>query len=372
MDVDVEKRLEQLHKELQQLDKKANDNNQSITTQTNALINYYTKLCNKAHKKENEHFIASLKKQQFILDVSRMQLSSIANEDDLLSIYLNVLKSKEIISIINCIQIVDESAKQIKIKIQTRKKENNERETAKRNTGLRVFRAIYTFLKNWTKSSTRCELQSIVLKGIQITNKKHWKLFGDIVSKISYLKELTLHNMPLGATGCEILCQSLQNSQINKLTLSCCGLSAKCGSYINRLIAAHANNRLSLKWQGRLRVRRGDASYNVANFEPLKIGLTALDLSQNNLCDRGLDHITNALMTDKWILWIDLRSNNITKHAIIKVVQMLKLNTNILHLDVTQNKNVSDTICAEISNILDIRKRAKTDTNKVSLKGLMG
>ena len=72
--MDVEKRLEQLHKELEQFDKEQNNNakNKLLNVKTQKLINLYTKLCNKSQKKEDEKFIECLKHNQFILNVSRI------------------------------------------------------------------------------------------------------------------------------------------------------------------------------------------------------------------------------------------------------------------------------------------------------------
>ena len=66
-------------------------------------------------------------------------------EDDLLSTYLNVLKSQEIVSMIHTVHIYDESESVKNSKIRNKSKQSNPKKENKKTIGNRVLKAIYDF-----------------------------------------------------------------------------------------------------------------------------------------------------------------------------------------------------------------------------------
>ena len=136
-------------------------------------------------------------------------------------------------------------------------------------------------------------------------------------------------------------------------------VTVDCGQSIVRLITAHWNNRQSMSWERKLRVINDGQSaskWNEGSFDPKRMGLTAVDLSQNALRDKGLKVIAEALLEDAGILWMDLRANGMTNCALIDVMKMLKRNTKLLHFDLTQNSGIPQETASEILSILGLRR----------------
>ena len=366
--MDAEKRLEKLHVELQELDRKQNEERRkrertkSSKLSIEKLIAFYQKTCRLSQQKEDEYFMHCLRGNKFEVNVSRMQsVSERDDDDDLLSCYLKVLKHKESASLFHSVSIIDDS------------ESNKSKSRNKQLIGSRLAVALCKFLKSFkshsapkrrgtskgtataTSSTSHCKLESIEIRGIQIESKRHWQILSDSISKLSSLRTLSLHNMPLHDENAVVLCRALRRSELNRLSLSQCGLTADCAQSISRLIAAHSNHRSSMEWQRKLRGNKMSKN----GFSAFRTGLSALDLSQNKLSNDGLRVLTNALIQDDdeaGILWIDLRANGITKCAVIDVIKMLKRNSKILHFDLTQNSGIPPNIALEICTILALRR----------------
>lgn len=230
-------------------------------------------------------------------------------------------------------------------------------------------------------------LKQLGFVGIQFNQKQWSTIFENIQNKhFPLLRTLIFDNCPLHDSGCETLCNQLVNCEINKLKLKKCGLSHKSCDSISRLIMAHSNHRTTMQWQGKLRnyddiastltvARREDIIENTncnhiddestsidtnlrvdssasppkqksqtlnltEKVKQLKLGLTAIDLSCNNLTNRGIKLLSNVLKNDEWLLSINLRQNNLTEHGAMEIVSILQKNSTLLHCDIRCNQNI--------------------------------
>ncbi len=364
--MDATQRLERLQEEVQSLDRQQKrerlkkQRHFSSTAGAEKVIAFYVKTCRLSQQKEDEYFMHCLGRNEFHLNVSRMQSVADSEEHgDALSTFLKVLRCGETVSTVHSISIIDES--------------DSKRSRDKEVIGSRIAVALCHFLKRANSAKTtkttkraqrvrapppRCKLERVFLRGLCIESKRHWEMLSDGLSAVGSLRSLSLQNVPLRDCGAAILCGALRRSELNVLSLPRCGLTAASAQSIVRLMAAHWNNRQSMSWQRALRVKERESAskWNEGGFDPKAMGLTAVDLSQNALRDDGLRVIAEALREDAGILWLDLRANGMTNCALSDVMKMLKRNTKLLHFDLTQNSGIRPETASEILAILEMRR----------------
>lgn len=65
--------------------------------------------------------------------------------------------------------------------------------------------------------------------------------------------------------------------------------------------------------------------------------LVHLNISNNNIGDKGLECILEALKVNTTLIWLDISDNEITKNSIEKLTETLKYNTSLTTLDISIN-----------------------------------
>ncbi|XP_046396661.1 centrosomal protein of 78 kDa-like [Ischnura elegans] len=206
------------------------------------------------------------------------------------------------------------------------------------------------FINTLIKSLTGCLFQSDSLTCLELVGmpiqSKYLTLLLEGISKSKILQHLSLENCPLGDTGVEELCKTLNNlPSITTLNVSSCGLSSVGIGFIASLIKAQKIQRFMETWQKSLR-------YQNPNLDAMW-GIRRIILNSNpQIGDDGVKLLADILEDDLWVKAIDLQKCGIGKIGAIYLISLLEENCVIAIIDIRNNKNVPASLIKEVMSHL--------------------
>lgn len=187
-------------------------------------------------------------------------------------------------------------------------------------------------------------------------------------------------------TGCDLLLKGLQsNSSLRILNLSSCCLSNRSATYLSLYLRKRKSDLLQSAWNeftlSRDELRRAVVcierkaiiktilflliQYPTLCITSQKEGLQVLILDRNcKFSDIGLRHLIRVLKTDFWLKKLCLRFCGITDREGQIILELLRTNKVILQIDLRENEvpaNVLQIICK-------LLKRRKIKLERISMQ----
>jgi len=190
---------------------------------------------------------------------------------------------------------------------------------------------------------SRRSLKKLILVNIPMT---YWKECAKAIGGLKQLAELTIDSCSLDDDGCQFLFEAMKrNMHLNRSFLCNNKITdasiPKCCSFLG-----HASERVtSIRFRDSLRsgISRQDGS------ERKQIsGLLVLDLSGNQITDKGANILSQHLRKDNFLKFLGLRKNNLTPLGQKNFIDLLSVNDVLECVDITGQKFV-----AEESNIFE-------------------
>jgi len=102
------------------------------------------------------------------------------------------------------------------------------------------------------------------------------------------------------------------------------------GELLAKIVVCHSESRDETYWKYGLRDE-------LPPYEAV-LGIKKLDLSFNKLGKRTLNGIGTALKTDRYLLSLNLRSNQITSEQAFELLSCLSSNNSLFNLDLRDNE----------------------------------
>lgn len=120
---------------------------------------------------------------------------------------------------------------------------------------------------------------------------------------------------------------------IEELNLACNGLTDnECGTIISKILIHHCEYRDEIYWKYGLR-------NEMPPIEQIR-GLKLLDLSFNKLGEKAAYTLGRALVVDRYLMALNLRSNLIENSHAEEMIQCLKENKSLFNLDLRDNNDI--------------------------------
>lgn len=204
-------------------------------------------------------------------------------------------------------------------------------------------------------------------------NERLIKAIGQNLAKSTQLSELTLIGVHFSANALQVLNDGLLKSvSLRKLRMNYCfsrpellikifpalsspsklplqelnlaanGLTdLECGEILSKILNQHCENRDEIYWKYGL---RGELPpHNELS------GLKLIDLSFNKLGERACYNLGKTLKTDRYLLALNLRSNQITTEMAEQIVKQLQENRTLFNLDLRDNVNISQKVYRKLA-----------------------
>ena len=194
------------------------------------------------------------------------------------------------------------------------------------------------------KSISKCIMQSkglltLNIEGV-ILKPETLRVLGKAVLDSLSLKRFGVSRCNIGDDGLTAIASSLVGSlSITDIDLSGNSLHDVSASRLAAIISRHSSRRDDEYWASCLRsggeeglVPRGPNPSDAEIAVQLN-GLVALDLSGNNLSDRTVKYLSEALERDDWLVALNLLDNDISSKGKDALMNSLELNESLAAID---------------------------------------
>ncbi|XP_042908093.1 uro-adherence factor A isoform X2 [Parasteatoda tepidariorum] len=171
-------------------------------------------------------------------------------------------------------------------------------------------------------------LQTLILENLPITKEDALHLAEGLKSTL--LKEFSLRCYPFSDEVIEIVCRGLWDSNVFLIDFSACNLSLEGLNSIRNVILKHKARRNVQVFPDTLR-------YRLPVFEKM-MGLTRIIFNGNNIGDKGVNMICEAVSDDRWIQALDLQCCGITNEGAKAILEQITANNVIQLVDLRLNE----------------------------------
>ncbi|XP_012135094.2 uncharacterized protein LOC100883688 [Megachile rotundata] len=174
------------------------------------------------------------------------------------------------------------------------------------------------------------------------------------------LKALSLTRCRIGDVGCNLLLGCLRNvPNLCVLNLSSCRLTNRSAMFLSVFLKRKKADLLQNVWE-KSSLRSGEE-----NPCDRVQGLHTLILDKNpKFSDNGVQQLAYALKTDFWLKNLNLKHCGITKHGGEIIIKLLKSNSSITRMDLTENQIPINTL----QIIFRMLKRKRESVESMTLK----
>ncbi|XP_076235770.1 uncharacterized protein LOC143180121 [Calliopsis andreniformis] len=147
------------------------------------------------------------------------------------------------------------------------------------------------------------------------------------------LTHLSLAKCRIGDVGCNLLLECLRNNpNLRVLNLSSCRLTNRSGMGLSLFLKRRKADLLQNIWE------ESSLQSREEHIDKKPQGLHTLVLNQNpKFGDNGIRQLTFALKSDMWVKSLNVKRCGITKHGAEAIIELLRLNNVIMHIDFTAN-----------------------------------
>ncbi|KAF5294681.1 hypothetical protein FQA39_LY02813 [Lamprigera yunnana] len=197
------------------------------------------------------------------------------------------------------------------------------------------------------KKLTEIEEFSIVMGMDNVKDKFVWNMFkftvldcsriGSAVLSLPHIKILRFHRCKMEDDHCQALIQRLLlNKTLTELDLSHCAIQDHGTKCIAKLMTVHPRLEI-LKLNDNKIGSKGTEAIGWALLEPTCCPIVRLDLRTNPLNHAGAMGILRALVRGTGLKELSLGSCRIDNETVLRIAQMLSLNSTIEILDLSNN-----------------------------------
>ena len=180
-------------------------------------------------------------------------------------------------------------------------------------------------------------LLSLVIQSFKI-DQGLAKYLSEGVFQNKSLQYLSINNCVISADVYEIILKGILNHEmIRCLDLSNNKLNDKYSSIITRIIQRQAQRRDQIVWSYQLR-------NELPNDNNYKLGLISINLHGNKLGKQSAELISNALVSDQYIRYIDLSKNEFDNISCKLFIHMMRKNNTLLTVDLRENPGYDEFI----------------------------
>ena len=180
-------------------------------------------------------------------------------------------------------------------------------------------------------------LLSLVIQSFKI-DQVLAKSLSEGVFQNKSLQYLSINNCVISADVYEIILKGILNHEmIRCLDLSNNKLNDKYSSIITRIIQRQAQRRDQIIWSYQLR-------NELPNDNNYKLGLISINLHGNKLGKQSAELISNALVSDQYIRYIDLSKNDFDNISCKLFIHMMRKNNTLLTVDLRENPGYDEFI----------------------------
>lgn len=189
-------------------------------------------------------------------------------------------------------------------------------------------------------------LKCIELQGLPL-RRRDVDLLVKGIQKSSCLQHLSFENSGIGDDNVAVLCRAIKNTMsITSINFSGCSLGWQSAESIAEIIKHQATVRHSEAWKDSLRYRRPDLDRMA--------GLRRITANSNPLLgDKGVQALADVLRDDLWVKAVDLHHCGIGEEGAKALLEILKINTTLVVMDVRVNPligketltNIMDQVC---------------------------
>ena len=210
-------------------------------------------------------------------------------------------------------------------------KSTKQKESERIQIKQKIFSALQKHL-TFSKSILSLVIQSFKL------NQELAKYLSEGIFQNKSLQYLSINYCVISVDVCEIILKGILNHEmIRGLDLSNNKLNDKYSSIIARIIQRQAQRRDQIVWSYQLR-------NELPNDNNYKLGLISFNLHGNKLGKQSAELISNALVTDQYIRYIDLTKNEFDNSSCKLFIHMLRKNNTLLTVDLRENPGYDDSI----------------------------
>ena len=180
-------------------------------------------------------------------------------------------------------------------------------------------------------------LLSLVIQSFKI-NQELAKYLSEGIFQNKSLQYLSINNCVISVDVYEIILKGILNHEIIRcLDLSNNKLNDKYSSIITRIIQRQAQRRDQIVWSYQLR-------NELPNDNNYKLGLISITLHGNKLGKQSAELISNALVSDQYIRYIDLSKNDFDNTSCKLFIHMMRKNNTLLTVDLRENPGYDEFI----------------------------